>query len=396
MTISLCMIVRDEADNLAACLASARSLVDEMIVVDTGSRDRTVAIAQAAGANVQHYTWNHDFAAARNASLRHATGEWIFVLDADEVVQAAAIPALKAATQVSDALVVTFLRQELGDRQVPYSRVSRLFRRRSDLVFHRPYHELIDDAVLTILQQELDWRVIDLPEVALVHTGYQAEAISRRRKQEQAQAAMAGYLADHPGDAYIASKLGALYVDMGEVDRGLATLQQGLAAPQPEPAVRYELHYHLGCTYSQQQQLDRAADQFQQAIQQPIAATLKLGAYTNWGHLCLNHGDLQMALALFQQVVDIVPDWPIGQFNLAVVLKALGQWTAAITHYQRAIALRPDYAEAYQNLAVLWLKLGNVAESLHLFQMAIRLYDEAESPEADRLRAALLEMGFTV
>lgn len=84
--VSLCMIVKDEAHNLAACLASVKPLVDEMIIVDTGSTDQTVEIAELFGAVVLAAEWNGDFSAARNIALAQAQGNWILVLDADEVV----------------------------------------------------------------------------------------------------------------------------------------------------------------------------------------------------------------------------------------------------------------------------------------------------------------------
>ena len=87
-SLSLCMIVKDEADMLPAFLAKVQGLWDELVVVDTGSRDTTVAILEAAGAKVLHRPWRHDFALARNYSLEAATGDWVLVLDPDEHVSA--------------------------------------------------------------------------------------------------------------------------------------------------------------------------------------------------------------------------------------------------------------------------------------------------------------------
>ncbi|MFO0852420.1 MAG: glycosyltransferase, partial [Gemmataceae bacterium] len=84
--VSLCMIVRDEEHNLPDCLRSAADLVDEVVVVDTGSADRTREVARRFGARVVDRPWPDSFAAARNASLDHATGEWAFWLDADDRV----------------------------------------------------------------------------------------------------------------------------------------------------------------------------------------------------------------------------------------------------------------------------------------------------------------------
>ena len=82
--ISLCMIVKNEADQLPRCLTSVAGLCDEIILVDTGSTDETVSIAKDFGAKIFTFEWRNDFAAARNFSLKQAAGEWILVLDADE------------------------------------------------------------------------------------------------------------------------------------------------------------------------------------------------------------------------------------------------------------------------------------------------------------------------
>ena len=80
------MIVRDEQDNLPHALESVRGIFDEIVVVDTGSTDRTKEIAREFGARVFDFTWIDDFAAARNDALSHATGDYAFWLDADDVV----------------------------------------------------------------------------------------------------------------------------------------------------------------------------------------------------------------------------------------------------------------------------------------------------------------------
>ena len=81
------LIVRDEQKNLPQCLASVRGVFDEIVVVDTGSVDRTREVAREHGASVFEFAWIDDFAAARNAALGHATGDYAFWLDADDVVE---------------------------------------------------------------------------------------------------------------------------------------------------------------------------------------------------------------------------------------------------------------------------------------------------------------------
>ena len=87
--VSLCMIVKNEEANLPDCLGSAADLVSEIVVVDTGSTDRTKELAKGFGAKVPEFPWVDSFAAARNESVRHATQKWIFWLDADDRIDEA-------------------------------------------------------------------------------------------------------------------------------------------------------------------------------------------------------------------------------------------------------------------------------------------------------------------
>src|SRR5580693_253427 len=86
MRLSLCMIVRDEQEMLPRCLAAVAGVVDELVIVDTGSTDETVEIARSFGAHVIHHEWTGSFAQARNVSFDAATGDWLIYLDADEVL----------------------------------------------------------------------------------------------------------------------------------------------------------------------------------------------------------------------------------------------------------------------------------------------------------------------
>jgi hypothetical protein len=85
--VSLSMIVKNEEANLSRCLESVRGVFDEIVVLDTGSRDRTVEIARSFGARVFDFAWVDDFAAARNAALARARGDYAFWLDADDLIE---------------------------------------------------------------------------------------------------------------------------------------------------------------------------------------------------------------------------------------------------------------------------------------------------------------------
>jgi tetratricopeptide (TPR) repeat protein len=390
------MIVKDEAANLPRCLNSVRAVVDEILVLDTGSTDATVAIAQEFNAQVHHFPWNDDFSAARNESLKYATGDWILVLDADEALATAIVPLLQQAMQHENYLVVNLLRQEIGATQSPYSLVSRLFRRHPDIRFTRPYHAMVDDSVAQLMQREPQWQVVDLPEVAILHYGYEPGAIASRDKFQKARMTMERFLVAHPGEPYVCSKLGALYVEMGKVEHGISLLERGLQAPKLDAPVLYELHYHLGIAYNRLKQADQAEKHYRAAVEQPILERLKLGAYNNLGNLLQAKSEFQAAKTVYEAALEADPDFTIGYYNLGMTLKAMGQLQEAIAQYQQAIRRNPDYAEALQNLGVVLLKLGRVDESMAAFQRAIVLYERQCSGEATRLRQGLQQMGFRV
>ncbi|MBH8576825.1 tetratricopeptide repeat protein [Nostocaceae cyanobacterium CENA369] len=387
------MIVKNEEAALPKCLSSVKNVVDEAIVLDTGSSDRTPHIAKQFGAKVHHFQWCNDFSAARNAALKYVTGDWILVLDADETLTPNIVPQIGAVMQSEEYLLMNLIRQEVGAAQSPYSLVSRLFRNHPDIRFERPYHALVDDSVAAILTKEPHWQIGYLQGVAILHKGYQKIAIAQNNKYAKAQAAMEGFFATHPHDPYVCSKLGALYVETGKITQGLELLKRGVAACEENYEILYELHYHLGIAHSHLQNPQQAISHYQAAIKLPIYPILKLGAYNNLGNLLKATGDLNGAKTAYETALKIDPNFAAGHYNLGMIQKALGLFTDAIASYQKAIRLNPSYAEAYQNLGVVQLKVGNVQASLTAFGNAIVLHEQQNPQEAKRLRQGLREMG---
>jgi tetratricopeptide (TPR) repeat protein len=395
MKLSLCMIVKNEEANLPRCLTSVRDAVDEIVILDTGSTDRTPEIAKEFGAKVHHFEWPNDFSIARNQSLKYVRGDWVLVLDADETLAKNIAPVLRQLIQEEQYLLINLVRQEVGASQSPYSLVSRLFRRHPGLYFSRPYHAMIDESVEHVLSQEPHWQIGSLEDVALLHDGYRAGVIAERNKFATAQAAMESFLTTHPDDPYACSKLGALYLEQGEVDRGRALLELGLQSKQANPSILYELHYHLGLAYTRLRNPAKAEFHYKGAIEQPILPMLQIGAFNNLGNLLKARGELLGAVLAYQAAVDIDPTFAMGYCHLGMALKASNRWMEAITAYRRAINLNPNYAEAYQNIGVVFLKVGEIEDCKTALQRAIILHHEqGNSAEAERLGQGLLDMGF--
>ena len=144
-TISLSMIVRDEARFLADCLQSVQGVVEEIVVVDTGSKDDTVEIARSFGARVFHYTWDDDFAAARNCALAECTGDWVLSLDADEQLDPATKDEIRTAA-AEPGVHAWYLRMATMEGETPTAdevRMIRLFRRTPGTRYTGRIHEQV-------------------------------------------------------------------------------------------------------------------------------------------------------------------------------------------------------------------------------------------------------------
>ena len=194
--VALVMIVRDESARVVRALADAARCVDEMVVLDTGSIDATVALARSAGARVGHFAWCDDFAAARNAALALADADWNVVIDADEWIAAAGIELLElrhtAPTFVGTLRVDSHFDTPLGVSTAPswLPRVLPRGVRYEGRVHEQPVHALPVKRLSTVLG----------------HDGYRADAL--KNKSGRNADLLARALAQAPDDAYLHYQIG--------------------------------------------------------------------------------------------------------------------------------------------------------------------------------------------
>ncbi len=425
--LSACLIVKDEQQQLPKCLQSLKSFADEIIVVDTGSSDRTIAIAKKHQAKIFHFDWCDDFSQARNYAIAQATGQWILVIDADEVLQPQAIAILKAVMQREDCLAANLLRHEVGASQAPYSLVLRLFRNHPAITFTGIYHESIDQSLLKLQAQEPQWQIVNVEVPVLDHYGYTAGAIANKDKLNFAESMMQKHLQRFPDDGYMLNKLGALYLSLAqathspEVDslsKGIELLKQAISLTNIETntesqklsihqnLLRCELFYHLGLGHSIGGNWELAKQAYEQAIALEVPELVKLASYMNLGNLWheeliqpqpdspQNLNQAAQAIAYFEKVTQIAPTLPQGFNNLGLAYKKSDGYPEAIACYQQAIAINPQYADAHQNLGAVFLKVGAFREAIAHLHHALRLHQQQRNYEqAQLLRATLREFG---
>jgi hypothetical protein len=205
MQISVAMIVRNEEAMLPGCLAALGTNC-ELVVVDTGSSDGTRELVRKAGATVVDFPWCDDFSSARNVALEHCTGDWVFIIDADERVSPELWQQLQALVQRGDAGAATVRMRNLqAHGHVRESRLLRVFRRDPLIRFRYPIHEDVSQGVSTYLKQT--GRQLVHLDGLVDHLGYTREHAAARGKKERDQGMLERLLDASPDDLYTHFKL---------------------------------------------------------------------------------------------------------------------------------------------------------------------------------------------
>jgi tetratricopeptide (TPR) repeat protein len=359
--VSLCMIVKDEEANLPECLGSAADLVDEVIVVDTGSTDRTKEVAARFGARVVDFPWCDSFAVARNESLRHATGDWVFWLDADDRLDDDSRRKLRALfasldwENVAYAMKCVCLPDPVTKAATAVDHV-RLFRNRPDVRWRWRVHEQILPAIRRS-GGDVRWS-----DVVIYHVGYQDPAL-RRRKLDRDLRLLLLEDAEHPDDPFTLFNLGSVYAELGQPGKALSALRRSLERSDPRDSIVRKLYALLAQCHRQRGQPGEALADCQAGR----------SLYPDDPELLFSEGTLRHQLgdpagaedcllrlltaqepAHFASVDTGLRGYK-ARHNLAVLYREQGRAAEAEAHWQAAVAERPDFLPAWVGLAELYL-----------------------------------------
>ncbi|MCB9868978.1 MAG: glycosyltransferase [Planctomycetes bacterium] len=371
--LSLCMIVRNEQRFLDRCLTSVRGVVDEIVVVDTGSTDDTVAIAQRHGARLIHHAWSHDFAAARNVALEAATGDWILSLDADEALRSEQHDELRELLEDPGiaGYHLKFENHHTGAQSAGVIMV-RLFRNLEGITWENRIHEQITASLLRAGQQH--GLQLSTSEVMVDHYGYLDEVMSSRDKNTRNDRLFRMHLEEHPDDIYMLYKYGDFLrrcQDCYEQSRECLARAFELLCARP-PADRAEVPY--------------AAE---------IAALYALE--------CRRIGDLERANHVIRFALREFVGTPNLHYLAAGLALLAKQPDVAIRHYERCLAFRDrvlvvpiqEGVTSYVSLtgiAHAHLLKGELVEADRLLRQSSRLAPDHEVTVLLRSRV-LLERG---
>lgn len=236
--LSVCLIAKNEEQFIGQCLDSVKGLADQVVLTDTGSTDRTVEIAQAKGAEIFHFSWNNSFSDARNVSLKHASGDWILLLDADETLSAEEHDKIRK--QMADPRMIGFrlplISTNTGEKGRSF--LPRLFRNAAGLCFTGRIHEQIFPSAITLGRQ---WGLeIGLGHGTIVHYGYDPAVKTLKKKAERNLALLKQAVLEEPNNPNIQMNLGLELFQAGEIPTGLNAYHRAFELMSALPSAELE------------------------------------------------------------------------------------------------------------------------------------------------------------
>lgn len=237
-TLSVCMIVRNEERYLSDCLESIKEVADQIIILDTGSTDKTLDIARSSGAEIHHFDWCDDFAAARNESIKYATGDWIFWLDADERLVQDSIPELKRQLKPESLPVACKVHiRNIKEDGINFtlSDAHRLFNNNRGIRFTGRIHEQIAASVSQLNGKERDTGII------LNHLGYGLSPEETKHKNRRNLELLERMVRDNPDDAYPQYKLAQHYCMDKEFHKALPHFETAYSLNQFDKSMTVSL-----------------------------------------------------------------------------------------------------------------------------------------------------------
>jgi len=364
-TLSACLIVKNEEKFLEQCLQSIKDLADEIIIVDTGSTDRTKEIAQRFTNKVYDFPWCNDFSAARNQSLKYAVGEWILVLDADETISQEDHHKIKeliinAAKEVSGFVLTqrNYLQSEndLQFGSVSGMKIKGTAQGESGLVPSKndSYSESKNTAgwlptpIVRLFRNE--------PKIAF--SGVVHEDVS---PSLAGRIISTSILFHHYGKLSLESwkQKWAVYEQLGE--RKLQQEQD------------YYNYFELGRQYLENKKINLAQEMFQKSIE------LKKDFWLSWfnlGSIYLIKNELDAAITNLEKAKEINPNVSLIYSNLGVAYVKNKKHQKAVANFLEAVKLNPEDAGAYKNLGFCFDEIGDKDNAYLALKKAVELNPE--------------------
>ena len=361
--ISAVLIVRDEASRLPACLNAIRGVVDEIVVVDTGSCDDTPGVARRYTSLVMSFGWCDDFSAARNFALKHATGDWVFSLDADEEVlesgRARDLLARFASTHEASTIGTIELHSPTGpgpDSLVVVDHLPRFFERTA---------WRYEGAIHEQLTSKSGAARISSTGVRAWHSGYAQLPGDPKHKARRNIPLLLKELIQSPDDEYLLYQLGKAHFSLGQFDEAAAALTQALETMSFDTAekvpsgrrgpvarpVLTDLTVTLAYARVNTNAPAAARDLLEYHASLGHPGTQRADFWHALGYVYLVLGDIARARRAYERSLsfgtaceDVLGTGSYGsEYHLGLIEEARGHLDLALEHYAAALRYKADY-----------------------------------------------------
>lgn len=363
LPISLCMIVKNEEDFLGTCLESVKDLIEEIIIVDTGSTDKTKEICNEYGAIIYDFVWSESFSEARNFGINKATKEWILYLDADEKINIKNIEELKSLLEVNSnnlylVPIINYYGKSTPDINSSYLFTShRLFRNNKNFKFTGNIHEHLD-------KNNLDEK--DLSEIEIIrcieihHYGYMDSVVKDKKKNERNLRLLKKETELSNYDPWIDYHIASEYYRMNEYEKAFEKVNYSilrfLKKQQLPPSLLYKLKYEILILLKSYKSAKTGIDK---AIQ----------LYPDYVDLHFYKGIILFQESLFDEaIISFKHCLELGEVNIQyLILSGSGSYAAwyfigccyeklnnyqkAILAYKESLNIYPNYTEAKKKLS---------------------------------------------
>lgn len=407
--ISACLIVKDEERHLDRCLSSLKGHVDEIVVVDTGSTDRTVEIALSHGAKVAEFPWTNDFSAARNISLELASGDWALWIDADEEVTPESWGPIREAIVRPQfggffVRIVNFMDED-GDANTYTHAPVRIFQLRPEVRFRGRVHEQVTPSL-----DEIGLPCAQLTNATLNHYGYRPSDMEAKNKLERTISLLEAEVRESPEDAFHwfnlanaysvarrnddavhAARMCLRFIHPGNSFGTLAyqILASGLnATGKPEEALEVCQQSEVDGHFTILNQFERAHALFKLGRYEDALPTIESAMAMLWddsmtgdygivthkartlrGQILSGMGRQEEALADLDAALAVDPNFPIAKLGKASALERSDRTSEAVAIYESLLE-DPQYDFAARDALVRiskttgdWPKVASLSET---------------------------------
>lgn len=358
-SISLCMIIKNEEKYLANCLRSVENIIDEIIVVDTGSTDNSIKICEEFNAKVLRYNWNNSFSEARNLSLKQAKGDWILWLDADEEMDKEDSKNLKDhikklnSEKLISIQLINFIGKEKNINYTFNMAHTRLIKNHLGFKFIYNIHETLN--IEEVLGEVKEIKMIP---VKVYHYGYLDEEVENKKKSDRNLNLLLKEL-EKEHSPWIEYHIASEYYRMGNYNDSFDYVNRSIkgfiAEGKVPPSMLYKLKYSILITSGS---INGAWPSINSAISlYPDYVDLHYFK----GIILLYKEQYEEALAAFETCIEL------GEENLkhltlkgvggylalyykAACLEKIGDFKNAKTVYELCTSSAPDYKPAFDAL----------------------------------------------